>query len=472
MNHAANSPSEAKKQLQSQNTDASSTHLQNDRDPEKDAHDPTHSDDDTESTRLYGFWAPELAKQRKEYLINIARLTLLISLLVWGVFSIYWGSLWKTYEHTGALTAWIINRDSSNGLIGNTISEVLLNSTRNNEPMHLKWVVVNPNDYPTYADVEYAIAAKEDAWIAVEITQDLTNQLALARANGDASWSPQGKVNLFYSEARANTAIPGLVLSPTQRRVQQAIGEVSAMMAGEYLASIAGNATALTALARAPQTIGSPLAATPVNLRPWNQPVATAPTFVGLIYIVILSLNVTMGNFTFRQNIQKRLKFSSLVYMRFLVPIVVYLVLSFMYTMLNLPFKLDFNGWHLGFGAGFMAFVVSTWVGMIVLGLVVECAISIVGPQFIGFFLVLWIIANVAVVVYPIPLTGVFFRYGYALPFPHLKSIYTTIVFNTGKHINILYHFGVLWAWLVVLLVTFPVWIWLERRRALKAARS
>ncbi|KAK0557624.1 hypothetical protein OC844_005547 [Tilletia horrida] len=414
--------------------------------------------------RQYSFWAPEIAKERKAYLTGIAQSTFLITLLIWGVLSIYWGSLWKATSKTGSLDGWIINRDGADGVIGNATTSVLLQSKLNDEPMHLNWQVINPSDYPTAADIEQAIAVDEKAWIAVEVTQDVSARLFSARANGDASWSPEGQVVMYVSEARSNTVIPGYVVAPTQRRLQTALSTLAAQLAGQYLTQVAGNATALQALARAPQTISNPVIPVEENLRPWSQPVATAPTFVGLIYLVIITLNVTLGNFNFRQGIQNKLKIRSLIAMRFLVPFIIYFVLAMMYTMLNLPFKLDFNGWHLGFGAGFMTFFVATWCGMLVLGLTVECAVSLIGPQFIGFFLVLLIIANVSVVVFPIPLTPHFYRYGYALPFPHLRAIYTTIVFNTGRHILLLYHFGVLWAWLLVIALTFPIWIVLERK--------
>lgn len=55
------------------------------------------------------------------------------------------------------------------------------------------------------------------------------------------------------------------------------------------------------------------------------------------------------------------------------------------------------------------------------------------------------------------------------MPFYNLKAIYTTIIFDVGKQIHILKHIGILWAWLAVLLLTFPFWIFHEQRGSLKA---
>jgi hypothetical protein len=57
-----------------------------------------------------------------------------------------------------------------------------------------------------------------------------------------------------------------------------------------------GNATAIGLLAAAPSTIHNAIYYTMVNLRPYNQPVATAITLVGLIYMLIFAFVITMSN--------------------------------------------------------------------------------------------------------------------------------------------------------------------------------
>ncbi|KAE8209558.1 hypothetical protein CF319_g9484 [Tilletia indica] len=54
----------------------------------------------------------------------------------------------------------------------------------------------------------------------------------------------------------------------------------------------------------------------------------------------------------------------------------------------DLPFKLHFDGWKFGFGAGFFTFVAATWCDITVLGLIIECVLAIVSSAFIGFFLI------------------------------------------------------------------------------------
>jgi Protein of unknown function (DUF3533) len=96
-----------------------------------------------------------------------------------------------------------------------------------------------------------------------------------------------------------------------------------------------------------------------------------------------------------------------------------------------------------------------SWTAMCALGGAVESMITILTPQFIPFFLLLWIIgasscylplyrhlyflihthlisvANVSVCVYPIPLLASVYQYGYAMPFYNVQQTIRTIVFGT-----------------------------------------
>lgn len=58
------------------------------------------------------------------------------------------------------------------------------------------------------------------------------------------------------------------------------------------------------------------------------------------------------------------------------------------------------------------------------------------------------------------------------MPFYNLRQAYVTIIFNTGKQIDLLKYMGVLLAWLAVLFLTMPIWMWNERRKERKAAAA
>lgn len=416
------------------------------------------------------FWDPRLKKLRMIYMKAVIIMSFVVMVLIWGVMAIYWGSLWKENDLSHNLHVMVVNYDE--GLIGQTLVEALEKSNDADLP-HPTYVVVDPKDYPTPEAIRTAIEPNYEYWGGVEIMKDATDRLNAARANGDDSWNPSAVVTLITNTARNFNVIPSVVLKPTQQFLMRAIADLNVQLTREFLSSTAHDADAINAALRAPQTVSGPVALGMDELRPWDHSVAIAPTFVGLIYLVILTLQLTMASFGARQPIQKFLRLRSLIAMRLVTPIVAYIPISLMVSLLNIPFQLPF-GRAFPYGGGFMTWWCVTYVGMLVIGLCLESVMTLGGPKFIGIFMILFIISNVSVSNFPIEVSPSFFKYGYAMPFYQLRAIYITILFNSGKRtygapltpdVLILKYIGILWAWLALIFLTFPVFIWYDHRK-------
>ncbi|KAF7298491.1 DUF3533 domain-containing protein [Mycena kentingensis (nom. inval.)] len=88
--------------------------------------------------------------------------------------------------------------------------------------------------------------------------------------------------------------------------------------------------------------------------------------------------------------------------------------------------------------------------------------------RFVPFFLILWIIANVAAAVYPIQALPHIYRYGYGFPVYNISRAVRAIVFGTKNELGM--NFGVLFAWIVLSCVTISLFQWFVRRRARSVA--
>ncbi|GAC97381.1 hypothetical protein PHSY_004966 [Pseudozyma hubeiensis SY62] len=440
-------------------------------------HDKVNSDESTSTATparqppqlgQEGFWSPRIKAQRAAYLKGVGATVVLIMIIIWAVVAIYWGSVYKELDLSPNLGTWIINRDS--GIVGSTVQQALLDANNGPKP-HSTWTVIDPSRFSSQDQVDYEVTNALSTWMVVTVAEDATSKLEQARANGDASWNPQSLVSLTYATSRNFQVIPATVLSPAMETLNKALAQLGAQLAGEYLSTIASNQTAINNLARAPQTITQPIIPLQRDLRPYDVPVAIAVLVVGLIYLVILAFISTMANFGARQPLQPFLKFRSLVAMRIVVPLIAYFFISLMISLLNIPFNVPF-GRTFSYGAGFMTWWCATFVGMCVFGFVTECFISIVGPKFIGFTLVFWIIINVSVANLPIELSPSFYRYGYSMPFYSIRQIYVKIIFDVGQRVEMLKWFGILWAWLAVILLTLPFWMHFERKTMAKAQQA
>ncbi|KAJ3517197.1 hypothetical protein NLJ89_g643 [Agrocybe chaxingu] len=194
-----------------------------------------------------------------------------------------------------------------------------------------------------------------------------------------------------------------------------------------------------------PNVLVRPVYYTLVNVRPFDVPVASAVTFVGLIYLLILSFIVVNSGILARtvSGIEKKLTTASLIRVRLVSPVVIYLILSLAYTLVTLAFKLPFER-HFG-RAGFVIFWILSWFGMTAAGLALESMMTLLTLKYIQVFLILWIIGNVSVCLWPIETLPVVYRYGHAAPFYHISRGVRTIVFGTkDERLN----FGVLAAWI------------------------
>lgn len=95
-------------------------------------------------------------------------------------------------------------------------------------------------------------------------------------------------ISVYYAQGRNEVATGNYIIPITQAVLSKAVSQLAIQEAAQYLASIAGNQTAINLIARAPQTIANPVYFQLFNLRPYTSQVASAVTLVGFIYVIIL----------------------------------------------------------------------------------------------------------------------------------------------------------------------------------------
>ncbi|WVQ76067.1 hypothetical protein IAR50_005704 [Cryptococcus sp. DSM 104548] len=401
----------------------------------------------------YNFWDPEMAPFRKITFKILGMTVLITTIVAWLCLPVYWGSLWKSNKYTDKLTVRIINRDS--GPIGSTITSSLLTQT------NLKYFTSPASDFPTNDNVAHDVV-EEGVWGAIVINAGVSEGLVAARENGLASWIGSEAVDVYYVQGRQETAVNSYLLPYMQTALAHILAQMNAQNAAGYLQANANNATAIGLLAQAPATLTNGVFYTLNDLRPYNQPVAAAITLVGLIYMLILSFIMTMTNNAIRDIIAPYLKTRSYIMYRLISPLCLYFAISFIFVMVNLPFKIHFDA-HFTYAGGYLLWWCAMFLGMCSVGLATEAAITVLGPRFMAFFLIPIIIANVSVCSLPHELQPWIYRYGVAMPFYNCNRIVRTIIFNTKSDIGV--NMAVLVAWIIVSFITISLGTWLFRRQ-------
>ncbi|KAL1710621.1 hypothetical protein EV121DRAFT_275439 [Schizophyllum commune] len=346
---------------------------------------------------------------------------MMMAIVIFGIFSIYWGALWRIPAHN--LPGWVIDFDG--GQVGSTVTNALLQSTQGGSK--ITWTTRSASDFPN-GDIDVANSVvNEKIWVAVVINNGATSNFNDAVSTADPSYNGTSAVTAYGVEARNENAYRSFI-SPI---VQQTMAQISSQYARQMAGQLANSSNVANILANAPQLIIQPVSFTLVNLRPFDVPVASAVTFVGLIYLLILSFFILL------------------------------------YSLLSKAFQVPFDRKY--GDAGFVLFWMINFVGMLCLGLSLEAMITLLTIRFMPFFMILWIITNVSVCFMPIEVLPKFYHYGYAMPFYNVSHTVRSIVFGSKNTLGL--NFGVLVAWIVISCFTLPLFQWFVRRKLVAASR-
>ncbi|KAJ7841771.1 hypothetical protein B0H13DRAFT_2255792 [Mycena leptocephala] len=398
---------------------------------------------------------PEASAARAAYLKILVGGVTTLAVVILAVFSIYWGSLWRTPHHT--LPGWIVDFDG--GAVGQAVSSALngINPGING----VSWKVVSPSQFPEGISQLQNAIVQEKTWYAVAINSGASANLSAAVSAADGSYNSSTAITFMGSEARNEN-----IYRIHSHIVLAELDAITHQFALQFIKNISSS-NAATLLSAAPQLVARPIYYSVENLRPFDVAVASAVTLVGLIYLLILSFFVVMISASAREasGLENLLTLRSLIQVRFATSFVAYFFISLFYTLLSRAFQLPFDR---QFGsAGFIVFWMLNWIGMLACGLALEAMITLLTARFTPFFLLLWIISNVSVLIFPLEVLPHVYRYGYAFPFYNVSRAVRSIVFRTKNDVGM--NFGVLIAWVALSCITLPLFQWFMRRRLVAA---
>ncbi|KAJ3567909.1 hypothetical protein NP233_g6063 [Leucocoprinus birnbaumii] len=378
-----------------------------------------------------GFFDAKIADIRKKYLAEFLPGCIALSLAIFGFFSIFWGALYKAPAR--ALDGIVVDFDG--GVIGLNVSRALVSDSVT-QLGEMRWRVVSAEQYPGGIEELSNAIREQHSWAAIAICANATQRLETALLSRNASYDGTEAITFIAAEARNENAYRNLI-RPSAQAALQSIAETFAIeFAGQQVVSNSANMAVL--LAEAPQVITKPISYKINNITPFDIPVATALTFVGLIFLLIISFFVVLLNYYARERVHldDHLTTRSLIMLRMVTTVGAYFWLSLMYACHSLAFKVDLTR-KFGHG-GFPVFWMLSFSGMLACGLALESLMALLTIDFMPFFLLFWIICNLSVTILPIEVLPVVYRYGYVAPFYNLSHAARCILFgtkNTGEMI-------------------------------------
>ncbi|KAF8973273.1 hypothetical protein BDZ97DRAFT_1780447 [Flammula alnicola] len=398
----------------------------------------------------------EVSRARRIYIKILLQRTLLIVGAIFGIFSIYWGAVDKLPARS--LEGWIVDFD------GEQVGQFVTGELSALSGPNINWSVRQAGDFPNGPVDLVAAVLDEQCWTAVAINPGVTRSLNESLNARASSFNSSEAITAYASEARNENSYRTL-LRPT---VTSLLDQITHDYAVRRMSDMISSNVSITAMS--PDLLTRPIYFTLQNLRPFDVPVATAVTFIGLIYLLILSFFVVNSGILARavSGIDRHITTTSLIRVRIASPIVIYLVLSLAYTLLTLAFGLPYDR-HFG-RAGLLIFWFLSWFGMMAAGLALESMMTLLTVKFIQIFMILWIISNVSVCLWPIDALPVVYKYGHAAPFYQISRGVRAIVFGTKNQLGL--NFGILSVWILISCISLPLVQWYRRKGEITAWRA
>ncbi|KAJ5835249.1 hypothetical protein N7447_001275 [Penicillium robsamsonii] len=425
---------------------------------------------DTSPPAAVSFFDPALKEVRQRVFCQWGRTLLILCAFIFGVLSLFWGSQYRTEANFPTLNVWIVDFDgqvdpyrSNQTIVGPVVTDVT-NRILDSDGLHLGYTIKSPADFNYDPWAVRQGVYDQHAYAAVIINPNATMLLRDAVSNDNTTYDPTGAIETVIISARDQATYYNYIL-PNLAILQQM---VLAEFGSRWVRSLASSVSNLSSVP--PQSINPAIGFTTVDLRPFAPAVAAPAVTIGLIYLIIIAF----FNFPFLMPVHTLfmkpdghppLKLAHWLVWRVLSSIVAYFFLSLSYSLVSLAFQITFDNGSASdvlsstdpnaYGRGsFVVFWMLNWVGMAALGFPCENMAMILGFPWSSFFLIFWVITNVATGFYAIDLAPGFYKWGYAWPLHRIVEAMRTILFDTHSRIGL--DFAVLFIWIAVSLAVYP----------------
>lgn len=441
---------------------------------------------------------PDQGKARGVYEVCLKLLQsyLKVFLLFLGFLSLYWGSTYHRQDRWRNMNMVIVSEDTPFTLAnGTTVQPLLANAFldmvfENSTVNRLGgWQHASIDKFRQTAD-KYNNTVEEEIirqvhhqkyWTAVYIRPNATQLILEAlKAPNTSTLALSGQVALlvtvFYESGRHYSALNQYVIRNiylaenvwlnyyVSQQVYQPL--VQTLSDDEKLGLVANNNT-LAVLNTMPTfniTDG----------RPSVNAAILGPSELGLIYALVFSFHQFNFSLEIYAYIRSKLKVKHYLVWRFFASQVNCLVLSLVYCLVTIAFKIPIN---VAFGrSGFLVFWMFMYLFIAAVGGLNEVMATLLLAYDQKLLLAPWmvfnIVLNVSTVFAPFELMPKFYRYGYAMPMYNVYEALKVVFFDTWKgHLG--RNLGVLAVWIVVTqFLLLVIYQWQNKRVKRKEANA
>lgn len=415
------------------------------------------------------FFSKRIVKSRRNMMKSFLLTNFLYSIVIYTIILMFWGASAYTtkYYHKVKLLAVLQDDYIPDNNIGITSLTDSLGSIIEQSPG--QWSIFNTSSFMERYDLNGGTEEinnkvieriyREHYWIAINVKPNATMSLYDSLISGNSSTDIFNSTDFFelvYETGRDPTNMASGFL-PLVENIE---AEFRLFFTTQYVPSLMKNLTSTNNLNF--ENLGSILQMdfNYNDYRPFYRRALISPIQVGLIFAVILSIFHFMLYSQINAEMAKILNPKHYIFYRIGLTWFTFFFISLFYCSVSAIFKIDFTK---AFGrGGFVVYWMSTWLFMLACGGANENILSLIflyAPQFLGFWIIFFIIINASTTFFPFALNSVFYRIGYMLPMHNAADIYRVIFFDlTRKKMG--RNYGILIAWIVLNTLLAPIVMW------------
>lgn len=293
-----------------------------------------------------------MKNERKMYTKMAMLFMVLLSVIILGILSLYWGTDHSIQFNSNAATVAVIDLDQ--GEVGPALVAYAKQFRAEMGIESLGYVYPAISQYPDNDAVTHALK-QEDFWFAFVVQSNATTLMNYAYTNGNTSYDPNGGIQAYYEEGRNALAIDEFILPQALAILKAFTEQFAKQKQASLLTTNVGNAAALALQAAVP----IPISYTLQNRVPYLPTTVEAATEIGTIYLIIVSFVSVLMFDKLNEGMMGKLKTRTYFLWRvFLLP-VVYFWLSLLYLALNCAWHIKFD--HFFGGVGYFIYWMLTW---------------------------------------------------------------------------------------------------------------
>ncbi|KAJ6142735.1 hypothetical protein N7471_002188 [Penicillium samsonianum] len=350
----------------------------------------------------------------KPFLGAVGGSFVLIQLLFLGNMSYLYGTAFNDSQRMKAFKILLVDYDD--GIIGQSVKSAYSQLASPGFPTLIEH---SSTEYPATNDIRESIC-KGHYWGAIYSNPNASSQLSAALASPEAAQTYQNSEALTYVWNGARYPSYAQVISSSlQILVQGARGAYNAMN------GTAAMSTANTTDAHIAQVLFDPIGATSIDIKPTNQGGRFYYNTVSMVMVILPQFFFVMAlnGISAETNILKTLSLRQNIALRLGISVFFTFITSLCMSGYIWAFQEDWGTTPSQFPLTWMIL----WLAMHLNFFIVDSVTAVLPIKFMPFFILTWVIMNVASTLSPFELSPGFYRIGYALPAYELYQVLVDI---------------------------------------------